>query len=167
MAPIPPMPLGRHDSRIVGFAYVPNYLGKNVSGYAIKADGSLAQLAGSPFEAGGTPWGVAIDPKGKFVYVTDLTFGVVYAYTIDARSGALTPVAGSPFATGDDPYYVAVDPKGKFAYVANAGSANIYAYTINASSGALTPAAGSPFKAGSGPLGVAIDPKGKFAYVGN
>ena len=46
MAPIPPMPLGRHDSRIVGFAYVPNYLGKNVSGYAIKADGSLAQLAG-------------------------------------------------------------------------------------------------------------------------
>ena len=100
MAPIPPMPLGRHDSRIVGFAYVPNYLGKNVSGYAIKADGSLAQLAGSPFEAGGTPWGVAIDPKGKFVYVTDLTFDVVYAYTIDARSGALTPVAGSPFATG-------------------------------------------------------------------
>ena len=147
---------------------MPNAFGNNISAYAIKANGSLSPVAGSPFNTGSEPWGVAVDPKGKFVDVTNVQSNNVSAYTINVTSGALTPVAGSPFATGDVPEYVAVDPKGKFAYVANAGGhQGVSAYTIDAASGSLTPVAGSPFQAGSGPVGVAVDPKGKFVYVGN
>ncbi|MGA9272262.1 MAG: beta-propeller fold lactonase family protein, partial [Candidatus Cybelea sp.] len=96
--PIAPMSLERPDSRIVGFAYVPNYLGNNLSAFAIKANGRLSPVAGSP-ATGSTPWGVAIDPKGKFVYVTNLSSNNVSAYTINVTTGALHSVAGSPFAT--------------------------------------------------------------------
>ncbi|MGC1758475.1 MAG: hypothetical protein WA742_03905, partial [Candidatus Cybelea sp.] len=46
MAPVPPMPLARPDSRIVGFAYVPNAFGNNISAYTMKANGSLSLVAG-------------------------------------------------------------------------------------------------------------------------
>ncbi|MGC2405346.1 MAG: beta-propeller fold lactonase family protein [Candidatus Cybelea sp.] len=95
---------------------MPNFLGNNVSAFAMKANGSLSPVAGSPFSTGSEPWGAVVDPNGKFVYVTNLSSNNVSAYTINVTTGALTAVAGSPFATGFDPYYVAVDPKGKFAY---------------------------------------------------
>ncbi|MGA9419790.1 MAG: beta-propeller fold lactonase family protein, partial [Candidatus Cybelea sp.] len=100
VAPIPPVPLARHDSRIVGFAYVPNALGNNIFAYTMKANGSLSPVAGSPFSTGSEPWGAVVDPKGKFVYVTNLSSNNVSAYTINVTTGALTAVAGSPFATG-------------------------------------------------------------------
>ena len=168
ISPVPPLALGRPGSHMVGFAYVPNAFGNNISAYAIKANGSLSPVAGSPFNTGSEPWGATVDPRGKFVFVTNLESDNVSAYAINVTNGALTPVAGSPFATGRTPYFVAVDPKGKFAYVAYVGAGSgISAYTIDAASGALTPVAGSPFKAGSGTTGVAVDPKGKFAYVSN
>ena len=113
------MPLARPDSRIVGFAYVPNAFGNNISAYTMKANGSLSLVAGSPFSTGNEPWGAVVDPKGKFVYVTNLGSSNVSAYTINVTTGALHSVPGSPFATGFDPYYMAIDPKGKFAYVPN------------------------------------------------
>ncbi|MGA9272760.1 MAG: beta-propeller fold lactonase family protein, partial [Candidatus Cybelea sp.] len=99
IAPIPPMPLGRPDSRIVGFAYVPNAFGNNISAYTMKANGSLSPVAGSPFSTGSEPWGAVVDPKGKFIYVTNLSSNNVSAYTINVTTGALHSVAGSPFAT--------------------------------------------------------------------
>ena len=154
------------------FAYVTNYgyssSEGNVSAYTINAtSGVLTPVAGSPFAAGTSPIGVAVDPKGKFVYVSNIGSNNVSAYTINATSGVLTPVAGSPFAAGTSPRGVAVDLKGQFAYVTNQGSGNVSAYTINKTSGVLTPVAGSPFAAGSYPWAVAVDPKGKFAYVSN
>ena len=115
------MALERPDGGVIGFAYVPNYFGNDISAYTIKANGKLSPVAGSPFKTGVGPWGAVVDPKGKFVYVTGLQSHDVSAYTINPRNGALTPVAGSPFATSSLPYFVAVDPKGKFAYVANEG----------------------------------------------
>ena len=47
----------------------------------------------------------AIDPKGKFAYVTNQGSANVSAYPIIATSGALTPVAGSPFAAGSGPVW--------------------------------------------------------------
>jgi DNA-binding beta-propeller fold protein YncE len=104
---------------------------------------------------------VAVDPTGKFAYVTNSVSSNVSAYTINATTGALTPVAGSPFAAspfvaGTNPYGVAVDPTGKFAIVANNGSDSVAAYTINATTGALTTVAGSPVAAGSYPTSVAV-----------
>jgi 6-phosphogluconolactonase len=65
-------------------------------------------VAGSPFGAGTNPIAVAVDPTGKFAYVTNVGSANVSAYAINATSGALTPVAGSPFAAGTNPVGIAV-----------------------------------------------------------
>src|SRR5262249_5385612 len=150
------------------FLYVLNYNSAGLAAYSIDpSSGSLTLVPGSPF--GGLGKSVAVDPKGRFVFVGGFTS--VEAYTISVSTGGLTPVAGSPFPSG--PFnYVSVDPAGKFVYVltyCNCASPNsIYAYGINGTSGALTAVPGSPFVTGGtqGPAGpVAVDPTGTFAYV--
>lgn len=158
------------------FAYVANQNfpadSGSISGYTINAtSGALTTVVGAPFGADGEPFGLAIDPTGKFAFVTNVFSNSVSAYTINATNGVLTPVAGSPFGTGGgEPEGVAVDPTGKFVYVPNSESNSVSAFTINATSGALTPVAGSPFATGTTPQGVmnmAFDPNGRFAYVTN
>jgi 6-phosphogluconolactonase (cycloisomerase 2 family) len=152
--------------------YAANVGSNDVSAFAIRAaDGVLTPVPGSPFAAGVEPWGVAIDPAGRFVYVTDAEDcnscnGSVSVYAINANTGALAPINGSPFAAGARPLSIAIDSNGKFAYVANDLSANVSAYTISRS-GALTPVQGSPFVAGLYPDSVAIDPVHRFVYESN
>jgi 6-phosphogluconolactonase len=145
----------------VEFAYVANADDNTVSAYTVNAtSGSLTPAAGSPFATGDDPESVAVDPAGKFAYVSNYgenaLDGSVSAYTIDAAGGALTPLSGSPFATGSEPEAVVVDPTGKFAYVANFQNWTISADTIDATSGALRPVAGSPFATGEGPKDVVV-----------
>jgi YVTN family beta-propeller protein len=118
---------------------------------------------------------MAIDPSGKFAYVTNPgdpwspDYGSVAMYTIDATSGALT-YTGS--ITGNCPGLcfptsVAVDPSGKFAYAVSDGfgdfPSNVQIYTIDATTGALKSIGAITADAGA----VAVDPSGKFAYVAN
>jgi len=161
------------------FAYVANFNSSTVSAYTIDPrTGALTPIAGSPFPvgseslfAGSEPLSVAVDPSGRFTYVTNSTGGVS-GFMIDSSTGALTAIAGSPFPSGLFPASVAVDPSGKFAYVADQFSApnNISAYAIDPSTGVLSPVAGSPFPAQPGfpePVSVAVVPSGRFAYVVN
>jgi 6-phosphogluconolactonase (cycloisomerase 2 family) len=58
--------------------------------------GALDPAPGSPYDAGPTPYSVAVDPQGRFVYVPSDGAGVT-VFSVDAVTGILTPVAGSPF----------------------------------------------------------------------
>jgi len=152
------------------FAYTADVNSFAVSAFAIDATtGALTPVPGSPFAAGYNPISVAVDPRGKFLYVanSNATADSVGAYAIDSTSGALSTVPGSPFAAGSGPVWVAVDPSGKFVYVANAGSNDVSAYTIDANTGALTGVAGGPFAAGLNPTAVTVDPSGTFLFVAN
>lgn len=154
------------DKNLVEYAYVTNGTSNSVSAYTICATtGALTPVAGSPFAAGAGPNTVAVDPTGKFAYVSNCCSENISAYKIRS-SGALTPVAGSPFAAGYGPQGVAADPAGKFVYVANVVSNDVSAYKININ-GALTSVIGSPFAAGISPVSVAVDARGKFVYVPN
>lgn len=150
------------SGRFVYVANAANITSGSVSALTIDgSSGALTPVAGSPFATGGGgSRGVAVEPAGKFVYVSNERSSTVSAFTINSTSGALMPVAGSPFAsTLPSPFgadQVAVDPSGKFAYVTNSSSNNVSAYTINPSTGALTLVPGSPFVAGSFPFGVAV-----------
>ncbi len=124
-------------------------------------------LTGGTLTANGTriggtaPNSVAVDPTGRYAYVTNNTG--VRAYTIGA-DGTLT-ANGAQLSMGSNPVSVAVDPTGRYAYVANNGSNTISMYTIGAD-GTLT-ANGTPVAAGSHPYSVAVDPTGRYAYVTN
>ena len=150
------------------FVYVANEDFDNISAYTIdSATGALTPVPGSPFAAAGnTPTGVAVDPSGKFAYVTTRCLsnvsclnGTVSAYTINSTTGALTLVPGSPLAAGRIPESVAVDPSSKVrlcgkclrqqcAFPIVDGGGTVYAYAIDRTTGTLTPVPGSPFAAG-------------------
>jgi 6-phosphogluconolactonase len=130
----------------------------SVSSFQIDAStGDLTTLAVSlPIPAESD---IAIDPHGKFLFVTERNVGgVVDVYPIDAASatGLDAAVTGSPFATGGtSPNSISFDLTGQFAYVGNDQSANVAVFTL-ASTGVLTAVAGSPVAAGNNPDFIAI-----------
>ena len=110
------------------FAYVPDtYSAPNnfISQYTIDSTtGVLTPNATSVVSAGNQPTAVAVDPSGKFAYVTNRQDSTVSMFTIDS-TGSLTP--NGIVAAGGEPFQVTVDPSGKFVYVANEeGPLSIY-----------------------------------------
>jgi 6-phosphogluconolactonase len=162
---------GRAVSVIVSpkgkFAYVttksdPPGSAGSVSTYAIDTGTGALTFLGT-IAAGTDPISVAVDPEGKFAYVSNSGSNDVSMYTIDATTGALT--SKGTIAAGTRPASVAVDPTSKFTYVVNSGSNNVSMYAIDTMTGALT--SKGTISAGSSPTSVAIDPSAKFAYVTN
>jgi hypothetical protein len=87
---------------------------------------------------------VAVNPTGKFAYVTNFGDNNVTAYSIGA-DGALTPVAGSPFAAGIGPSSVAITPLVPFASsfakleIARQGFDLNESFTLGANSNGINP----------------------------
>jgi 6-phosphogluconolactonase (cycloisomerase 2 family) len=173
LTPVTGSPFGLADvpkflaiDRTGKYLYVTAPENDTILGFSIASDGSLAQLTGSPFAAGGlNPQDIAVSPDGKFVFVADNgdvdipTDGSVSAFTLNSGTGALTAVAGSPFTGGPNPKRLAADPSGKFLYVTNEDSDNMSVFSINSDSGVLTDITGSPFATNVGSEGVTITRK--------
>ena len=94
------------------------------------------------------PTGVAVQPSGKFVFVTayDSTvtphLGYLFAFSV-GTGGVLTPVSGSPFAAGAQPSAVASDASGNYVYATDYARNQVLGFSVSAA-GALTPLSGSP-----------------------
>ncbi|MGO9088036.1 MAG: beta-propeller fold lactonase family protein [Candidatus Sulfotelmatobacter sp.] len=162
--------------------------GGYVSMYTISpTTGALASIGppvstygyGVYYGSGVNAGSVAVDPLGKFAYITnagdvydygDGADGSIAIYAINAATGALTSTGT---INGNCPGLclpssVIVDPSGRLAYVANGGGGvpfNVAMYSINGTTGALT--SSGTIAAGTDPLSAAVDPAGKFAYVAN
>ena len=125
-----------------------------LSAYAIDASTGALTLIGS-VPTGNSPFGLAVDPTGRFVYVANRNVNQVSAYAIDPRTGALAPVPGQPFATGSVPNSVTVDRTGRFAYTANQADNTITFFTIDRNTGALGAGTNLP-SGGGGPQFLAL-----------
>ena len=92
--------------------YVPNFDSNNVSAINIfttctppwppspcTPTGAMAEVTGSPFRTGSGPTSVAVDPSGKFAYVTSMLSNNVWGYNVDGTTGSLT-VSGAPVPAG-------------------------------------------------------------------
>jgi 6-phosphogluconolactonase len=147
--------------------------GYNIWGFTINAQsGALTSMPGSPFatQENSQPYGIQVDPSGKFLYVALSNAGSIAAFTIDSTTGALTTVAGSPFATAStqftQTYKLTISPSGKFLYAFNLNGDTIAAFTINPTTGALTTVAGSPFAVNpTGGSSLIVDPSDQFLYL--
>ena len=153
-----------------GFLYVSNGTAGNISAFAIGTNGALTELAGSPFSlgAGATAAGLAIDPKGQFLYAADSANNKITSFNV--AGGPLAAVGSFP--AGTKPVAVAVDNTSSFVYSANQGSNDVSAF--KSASGALTQVAGSPFlvePTGSvgtpQPIFLTVDVSNTFLYVAN
>jgi 6-phosphogluconolactonase len=128
--------------------------------------GVLSVLPTSPYSTGINPNGLAIAPKGDFLYTANNIDDSISEFTIKA-DGSLTPFANSPFgAPYPGPFALQIDKSGTYLYVANQASTFVSAYSIG-SDGALVGLTTSPFGTGSGPSVLANDKAGKYLFVGN
>jgi 6-phosphogluconolactonase len=153
-----------------GFLYVSNGAAGNISAFAIGSGGALTELGGSPFSvgAGATAAGLAIDPKGQFLYAADSANNKIASF--NAAGGPLAAVGSFP--AGTKPVAVAVDNTSSFVYSANQGSNDVSAFKT--ASGALTQVTGSPFlvqPTGSTglpqPVFLTVDASNTFLYTAN
>ncbi|NOX43972.1 MAG: lactonase family protein [Gammaproteobacteria bacterium] len=171
------------------FVYASNAHSNSISAYRVNSKtGALIPLPNAPFAAGdkapmgkfmdpmldmpsaagAMPYYVAIDPTGKFLYVTNWNSASVSAFRIDINTGQLSPVNGSPFSSGFNPYVVVVHPSGRYVYVSGYTPNVISGYSIESTSGALTSISNSPYEThGNFPIAIQFDKEGKVAYVSN
>ncbi len=74
-------------------------LNNHISGFAIDdASGKLEPVPGSPF-TGASPYSIAVDPSGHFVFVGD-DAPQISVYSLSRANGALTKLPDSPFMFG-------------------------------------------------------------------
>jgi 6-phosphogluconolactonase (cycloisomerase 2 family) len=166
-----------------GVLYVSDPQNNQVVGFAVNNNtGALTILSGSPFALPSSgplsrPWGMAVDPKGEFLYVSNSTpalngpNGGTDVLAIDSTSRKLTVVPGSPFQDADVGF-VTIDPSGEFLFsVSNLGSV---ADTVDPNTGIPTPVAGSPFQLPFGmscalypcnPVSLVEDSTGGYIFV--
>jgi 6-phosphogluconolactonase len=131
-----------------------------ISVYAIDStNGSLSEIAGSPFATIGWVDRFGITPNGRFAYAAG---HALIGYAIDATTGALSELPGSPFSPSQ---LASVHPSGRFVYGEEPGSdpmvPDCVTYAINENTGALS-------KVGSDgtevPYPLAYSPSSKFVY---
>lgn len=148
-----------------------------VSVYSVAADGTLTNIqnpitgSDNVNPSGPNPFGSAITPNGRFLYVSnpeDGPNGSITGFAVNG-DGTLTALPGLQslnVAPGNHPLNMAITPDGQHLYVATRISKTINAYTIG-SDGSLTPVPGQPFATGAGDVngkGIAITPDGKRLY---
>jgi 6-phosphogluconolactonase (cycloisomerase 2 family) len=75
----------------------------DLAGYSIDSgNGSLSPLSGSPYTAGSTPFSIAMDSSGKFIYVANQGSNNISAFSVNATTGVLSSVG--TYASGNGPY---------------------------------------------------------------
>lgn len=161
--------------------YVTSHNSSAVMAFSVAADGSLTQIAGSPFLVPASNCGpfcentadaIVYDAQQETLYVNMNYSWFVATFTVDPTTGALTWVNnGTEVKCG--PASVTPDTTGAYLYVTdNCGAAvNAYQVTTTAVSGTtktpLTAVAGSPFATGGQPISAVAEPSGKYFYVLN
>ena len=114
--------------------------------------------------ADSTPFALAVDPSGRFLYVANHGLNVISAYSIDPVSGALSTVPNSPFFTGQNSQCVVTDSTGQFLYVST-DPHDIWSYAINQTNGSLTLLGDLPINGNLSSGCISIDPSGAFLYA--
>ena len=105
-------------------------------------------------------FGLAIDPKSRFLYVTNFSAGAIPGYIINPNNFTLTSSSAS--AANTQTRGVGFDPTGQFAYAVSAGSVTLYEYRIDENVGTLNQI-GSDSQANFNAM--TVDPLGRYVYV--
>ena len=152
------------------FVYVSDSLTNKVSAYTICngsttqastcpqiPDGSLVQVAGSPFSLAGSANGagpLVVDPYGNNIYVLGTLSNTVSQLKISPVSGSLIAASPATVATGLQPTSLALRGDDNWLFVTNFNAASVSQYSITPATGALS--VGPAFQTDNYPWGVAV-----------
>ena len=144
--------------------FVANNVSDNISVFVVNSDGTLTEIAGSPFPAGEDTQALALSKDGRYLVVTNA--GIAYVEQIwlfeVGSTGALTGVPGNPWLTGDGPLDLDMSLRG-YVYSPCAGDEQLRAFEIV--SGALVELAASPWNTPYFPNEVDASADGDYVYI--
>lgn len=162
------------------YVYVNNDAATNyVSAFAINVDGTLEELADSPYATGGAgaeaePWGylagngIALAPVKRLLFASNIDDSTITVFSVNRDNGTLTKL-GDPVSSGGTMGRggsVVVSNNENYLFVANDTTKNISVFAVSMS-GELTPVTGSPFSIGLGIDGMNLNLSGNIMYLGN
>lgn len=145
-----------------GYVYTANSAASTISGFSYDGSGNLTELSTSPYYPSNTgAEGIAIDPKGQYLYVTNYGDNNITTFSIDSQSGALmvmgTVNTGFINTSNAGPIAVIVDPSGQFVYVVNSLDGSVSLFTASAGALTLVNTYATGSGVGSQPLSIAIE----------
>jgi 6-phosphogluconolactonase (cycloisomerase 2 family) len=112
---------------------------KTIQVHKIQADGALTG-AGNALRTSGSNFDIAVEPSGRFAYVTFGDLQRVFVYSLNQNTGALARLTAKDVKTNGAPRYICIDGGGRMLFVQMFASNKsvVAAYTIDAASGGLT-----------------------------
>ena len=131
------------------FVYITDQATNQLYGNVVQNNGSLVAMTNGPFPTGIFPVGVTVDPRGKFLYVANLTSSTVGAYVIDQSTGTPVGSVGSASTNTDtSPTCVAIEPAlGIYTYTSNNLAGTVSAMQLDPHNGGLKQVQNTPFPA--------------------
>jgi 6-phosphogluconolactonase (cycloisomerase 2 family) len=154
------------------FVYVTDYTSGALIAYTIldlnTPQVKLSFLSNGPFKTGNEPSAITIDPRGKFIYLTNQLDNSVSAYAIDLATGTPTTVVNvvgsATNSTEAEPVALIVDPAlGRFVYTANYLGPSVSGFTLDPNAGSLKPTQASPYPTDPKPTSITAIPHGNHA----
>jgi len=148
------------------FVYTTDSVQNQLIVYQILGGGVLLPLTNGPFSSTGTfPAGIVIDPRDKYLYITNFNSSTISAYTISQVTGQPSGLATSSFDThGASPTCILVDPAfGRFIYTALSHDNLVAAAKLDPNTGELTGVQNSPYTVSGTATCVAAVPHGNHA----
>ena len=88
------------------FAYVTDVGADSVAAFSLD-NGSLSAIA-APVATGQHPFGEALDPAGRFLYIVNKVDNNISGYSVNSMTGTLTPLNNSPFPAGSGPVGIVI-----------------------------------------------------------
>jgi len=157
------------------FVYINNQSQPNtITGFLVNSDGSLTQIAGSPFATGANGQNgfdqaltVTTFPDKNYLYAANGEDGTISAFRIDPATGNLSHAPGSPFVTDNQSanYALAISPDNRFLFVASDGSPLIHVFAIPPETGSLREVPGGPFNLNSSFIALKVSANGQFLFA--
>jgi 6-phosphogluconolactonase len=148
--------------------YVTDFASNQLIGYGVYSGYALNFLPNGPYRSGGQPTAVAVDPRGRFIYVSNSLDSTVGAYVIDLQTGvpssAVNTTGSQSNSTDTQPVAIAVDPAlGRFVYTANYLGNSISGFRLDPTAGTLKITQATPYPTGVHPAAVALAPHGNHS----
>ena len=145
-----------------------DFASNQLIGYTIQSGSVLNFLINGPFRTGNEPDAIVIDPRGKYIYISNSLDSSVSAYVIDLTTGtpsaAVNTTGSQTNVTDTTPVAIIVDPAlGRFVYTANVLGNSVSGFQLNPNTGALQPTLTTPYPTGARPAALAAVPHGNHS----
>jgi 6-phosphogluconolactonase len=166
------------------YALVANYVGGDVSVFAIEKDGSLGRRTAHVQEVGrgidpirqthAYAHSIVVDPSNRFALVADLGSDKVWVDRFSAADGSLAPndPAAAPLPPGSGPRHLRFHPVGPWVYVISEIASTVTAFHWDAVTGSLSllqslTTLPRGFHGANTAAEIEIHPNGRFLYCSN